>query len=123
MTRKWCVMDLVVGRDGKLVMTKVQAACFHLALFLTVVSITGLRLYKFMKSGGEVLDFPNLFDTAMWSIYGAVAVGHAVIDKTGTQVASFKMAKLETPSAAAPGTVTTEERTVKSTSSTAPLEP
>lgn len=121
MTRKWCVMDLVVGRDGKLVMTKVQAACFHLALFLTVMSITGVRLYKFTKAGGDVTDFPNLFDVGMWALYSGVAVGHAVLDKTGTQVTSYKMAQLETPPVGT--TVIKEEKTVTSSSSVAPLEP
>lgn len=79
MTRTWCLTDLVLGRDGKLVMTKVQATTFHLAIFLTVVFITIIKR-----------DF--IFE--MWSLYAAVAVGHAVLDKTGAQVTEFKTKKL-----------------------------
>lgn len=80
MSRKWCLMDLVVGQDGKLVMTKVQACSFHLALFSTVVFIT------FIKR--EFVD-------AMWSLYAMVAVGHAVIDKTTAAVAGYKNRQLD----------------------------
>jgi hypothetical protein len=79
--RKWCVMDLVVGADGKLVLTKVQASCFHLALFLTVCFITYRK--------GEFVD-------SMWALYAAVAVGHAVVDKTAAQVQAYKTKQLET---------------------------
>ncbi len=88
-------LDLIRGRDGKMVLTKVSAACFHFVLFVTVCSITGVRLYRFVKSGGEVMDYPNLFDAAMWGLYAAVAVGHAIADKTGAQVTAFKDKKLD----------------------------
>ena len=78
--RKWCLMDLVVGADGKLVMTKLQAATFHLLLAVTV---------------GFVTWFKREFVLDMWALYAAVAVGHAVIDKTGAQVKDFKDKQLE----------------------------
>ncbi len=78
--RRWCVMDLVTGHDGKLVMTKLQAATFHFLLAATVAYVT------FTKSD---------FLLEMWALYAAVAVGHAVIDKTGAQVKDFKEKQLE----------------------------
>lgn len=78
--RTWCVMDLVVGKDGKLVLTKLQAATFHLLLAATVAAVTWFK-HDF------VLD--------MWMLYAAVAVGHAVIDKTGAQVKDFKDRQLD----------------------------
>lgn len=78
--RKWCLMDLVIGADGKLVLTKLQAAMFHLLLAVTV---------------GFVTWFKREFVLDMWALYAAVAVGHAVIDKTGAQVKDFKDKQLE----------------------------
>lgn len=86
-------LDLIRGRDGKMVLTKLQAATFHALLASTVAAITAIRLYKFSHS--DAFDFPNLFDATMWGLYAAVAVGHAVIDKTGAQVAAFKDKKLD----------------------------
>lgn len=88
-------LDLLRGADGKLVLTKVQAATFHALLALTVAWVTWLKR-----------DFVE----SMWLVYSAVAVGHAVIDKTGAQIAAFKNAKLdaETP----PSTVMTSTTTV-----------
>jgi hypothetical protein len=91
------LLDLIRGRDGRLVLTKLQAATFHLLLALTVASITAIRLVKFYRS--ELTDYPNLFDATMWGLYAAVAVGHAVIDKTGAQVKDFKDRKLEADTA------------------------
>lgn len=78
--RKWCLMDLVVGADGKLVLTKLQAATFHALFAATVAWVT-----YHSKS----------FNVEMWSLYAVVAVGHAVIDKTGAQVKDFKDKQLE----------------------------
>lgn len=78
--RTWCVMDLVTGADGKLVMTKLQAATFHFLLAATVAVVTWHK---------------QEFLTEMWALYAAVAVGHAVIDKTGAQVKDFKDRQLE----------------------------
>lgn len=89
--RTWCVMDLVVGVDGKLVLTKVQAACFHMLLFLTVGFITFIER-KFIDS--------------MWALYAAVAVGHAVVDKTAAQVNAFKNKQLDHSAPAAPPATT-----------------
>lgn len=78
--RLWCVMDLVTGQDGKLVMTKLQAATFHFLLAATVAYVT------FTKAA---------FLVEMWALYAAVAVGHAVIDKTSAQLKDFKEKQLE----------------------------
>lgn len=78
--RKWCVMDLVVGDDGKLVLTKLQAACFHLALFSAVVYVT-------IKKQDFIIE--------MWSLYAAAAIGHAVIDKSTKQYQDFKNKQLD----------------------------
>lgn len=61
-------------------MTKVQASTFHLAFFLTVIFITLIK---------------SEFILEMWSLYAATAVGHAVLDKTGTQITNFKNKKLD----------------------------
>jgi hypothetical protein len=103
-------LDLIRGRDGRMVLTKLQAATFHALLAATVASITATRLWKFWHS--ELTDFPNLFDATMWGLYAAVAVGHAVIDKTGAQVKDFKDRKLDagsTPNTVTTATVTTKE--------------
>lgn len=78
--RTWCLMDLVLGVDGKLVLTKVQASCFHFAFFVTVCFITAVKR--------EFLD-------SMWALYAAVAVGHAVVDKAQAQVSGYKNRELE----------------------------
>lgn len=109
-SRKWCLLDLVVGDDGKLVLTKLQAACFHAAMFLTVSSIQVARIVKFWRS--PEADIANLFDAAMWGLYAAFAVGHAVVDKEMKSRSEFKNKKLDMD--AAPGTVETET-TVKET--------
>ena len=74
------LFDLVRGNDGKLVLTKLQAATFHALLAVTVGWVTWIKR-----------DFVE----AMWILYSAVAVGHAVIDKTGAQIAAFKNAQLD----------------------------
>lgn len=80
MKRTWCVMDLVLGEDGKLVLTKVQAAAFHLALFTAVVYVT-VKKQEFL--------------TEMWSLYAMAAIGHAVFDKSAKQFQDFKNRKLD----------------------------
>ena len=89
--------DLITGDDGKVVLTKLQAATFHLLLAVTVCFITILKRDFLME---------------MWLLYAAVAVGHAVIDKTGAQVAAFKDRKLDAESPS-PSTVTTSTTTTK----------
>lgn len=76
-------LDLIRGHDGKMVLTKLQAATFHFLLAVTVAWITWVKQ--------EFLD-------SMWGLYAAVAVGHAVLDKTGTQIKDFKEKKLEAES-------------------------
>ena len=73
-------LDLIRGADGKMVLTKLQAATFHALLAVTVGWVTWIKR-----------DFVE----AMWILYSAVAVGHAVIDKTGAQIAAFKKSQLD----------------------------
>lgn len=81
-------LDLIRGQDGRMVLTKVQAATFHFLLAVTVGWVTWIKR-----------DFVD----GMWTLYAAVAVGHAVLDKTGAQIAAFKDKKLDAESS---GTVT-----------------
>lgn len=89
-------LDLIRGADGKMVLTKLQAATFHALLAVTVGWVTWLKR-----------DFVE----SMWTLYAMVAVGHAVIDKTGAQIAAFKDKKLDVDTPA--GTVTTSTTTVE----------
>ena len=94
-------------------LTKLQAATFHLLLAITVASITIVRLYKY-STGVLPLTAENyLFDMTMWGLYSGVAVGHAVLDKTGAQVTAFKNRQLETE--APSSTVSTTTSTVTET--------
>jgi hypothetical protein len=102
-------LDLIRGDDGKMVLTKLQAATFHALLAATVLTVTGVRVYRYVKSGEPPTGGEWLFDATMWGLYAAVAVGHAVIDKTGAQVAAFKNKQLE--SEQPPGTVVTSSTT------------
>lgn len=77
--------EIVLSKDGSLSLTKLAAASFHLALFVTVCWVTYIKR-----------DF--LFD--MWGLYAAVAVGHASYDKTLANVRAFKDRKLELDSPA-----------------------
>lgn len=91
-------LDLIRGADGKMVLTKLQAATFHALMALTVGWVTWIKR-----------DFVE----SMWMLYSAVAVGHAVIDKTGAQIAAFKDRKLDAEAPA--GTVSTTTSTVTET--------
>ena len=91
-------LDLIRGADGRMVLTKLQAATFHALLALTVGWVTWIKR-----------DFVE----SMWMLYSAVAVGHAVIDKTGAQIAAFKTAKLDAE--ATPGTTSTTTSTITET--------
>lgn len=90
-------MDLLVGDDGKLVLTKVQASTFHALLAATVAYVTYLK---------------QDFIVEMWSLYAAVAVGHAVIDKSAKQWQDYKTKQLDVDSAPVS---TTEQTTVTKT--------
>jgi hypothetical protein len=79
-------LDLIRGTDGRMVLTKLQAATFHALLAATVGFVTWIKR-----------DFVE----GMWVLYATVAVGHAVIDKTGAQIAAFKDKKLDAETAAA----------------------
>lgn len=104
--------DLICGEDGKIVLSKLQAATFHALLALTVFVVTCVRVYRYVRSGEPPTGGEMLFDAAMWGLYAAVAVGHAVIDKTGAQVTAFKNRQLtaEVPPA---DTTTTELKVTK----------
>jgi hypothetical protein len=86
--------ELVLGKDGSLSQTKLAAATFHFAIFVTVMYVT-------FKTG--------VFNVEMWTLYAAVAVGHSVIDKTTAQVKDFKDAQLAVTNA--PVTITTDNQT------------
>lgn len=73
-------LDLVRGRDGKMVLTKLQAATFHLILATTVAWVTWME---------------KRFVTEMWAFYGTVAVGHAIFDKSAAQFKDFKDKQLD----------------------------
>ena len=83
-------MDLIRSRDGSLSLTKLAASTFHILIALTVGWITWIK-QDFVES--------------MWMLYAAVAVGHAVVDKTGAQIADFKDRKLEVEATTQPGTL------------------
>lgn len=80
-------LDLICSRDGSLSMTKLAATTFHLLMALTVAWVT------FIKR-----DFVE----SMWLLYSAVAVGHAVVDKAGAQVAAYKDKQQQIDSGAMP---------------------
>ena len=72
-------LDLIRSRDGSMSQTKVAAACFHFALFVTVCFVTWIK---------------RDFLVEMWWLYGAFAVGHAAYDKSIATVKDFKDKKL-----------------------------
>ena len=72
-------LDLIRTSDGKMSITRLQAATFHLLLAVTVGWVTWIKR-----------DFVE----SMWMLYAAVAVGHAVIDKTGAQISAYKEKRL-----------------------------
>lgn len=92
-----CFLDLVRSRDGSMSLTKLAASTFHLLMAATVAAVTVVRLIRYSIDGNSAFDAP-LFDLAMWGLYSSVAVGHALADKTGAQVAAFKNRKLDADS-------------------------
>ena len=90
------LLDLIRSKDGSMSLTKLQAAAFHFLLALTVAWVTWIKR-----------DFVE----GMWLLYSAVAVGHAVIDKTAAQVAAFKGRQLDAELPV--GSVTTSTITTK----------
>ena len=93
-------LDLVQSTDGSISLTKLAATTFHALLAVTVAWVTWIKR-----------DFAE----GMWTLYAAVAVGHAVVDKAGAQFASFKDRKLDAespgPERVTTSTVTTKEVT------------
>jgi hypothetical protein len=73
-------LDLIRARDGSLSLTKLAAATFHILIAVTVAWLTWVKR-----------DFVE----SMWTLYAAVAVGHAVVDKAGAQYAAFKDKQLD----------------------------
>jgi hypothetical protein len=80
-------LDLIRSRDGSMSLTKLAATTFHLLMAVTVALVTWVKK-----------DFVE----SMWLLYSAVAVGHAVVDKTGTQIEAFKNRKLDAESGSVP---------------------
>lgn len=73
------ITDLVRSKDGSLSLTKLAASTFH---FLMAVWVSWTTYTKG-------------FDTNIWALYGAFAVGHAGYDKTMAVVKDFKDKQLE----------------------------
>lgn len=90
-------LDLVRSRDGSMSLTKLAAATFHFWIAVAVVTVTAVRVTRYVMIPGVEFDAP-LFDLAMWGLWASIAVGHAVVDKTGAQISAFKSQKLEVES-------------------------
>ena len=101
-------IDLIRGKDGRMVLTKLAAATFHLFLAMTVASITAVRIRRYIETGDESIV---LFDVAMWTLYSSAALVHAIADKTGAQYTAFKNRKLEVESEPAPSVTSTTTTT------------
>lgn len=71
--------DLITSKDGSLSLTKLAASTFH---FLLAVWVS----WSTHDKG---------FDTNIWLLYGAFAVGHAGYDKTMAVVKDFKDRQLD----------------------------
>ncbi len=87
--RSWHLSDIIVGRDGKVALTKLAAATFHLNIAAAAAYLTYTK---------------QSFDLGMWTLYASVAVGHAVYDKTAAQIKDLKEQKINgtpAPSSAA----------------------
>lgn len=110
-------LDLIRGADGKMVLTKLQAATFHFLLAIAVATITTVRVYRYVQSGEPPSGNEFLFDATMWGLYATVAVGHAVLDKTGVQVAAFKNRQLDAEANPVDKLVTKTEMTSTKTES------
>jgi hypothetical protein len=72
-------LDLIRAKDGSMSLTKLAAATAH-----------GL-----MAAGFGLVTWQKGFISELWLIYGGYALGHAVLDKAGAQVADFKNKKLD----------------------------
>lgn len=98
------LLDLVLTKNGDLSQTKLAAACFHFLIFITVAYLTFIH---------------QRFDVEMWSLYAAVAVGHAVVDKVQAQVKDFKDNQLSATSPQPPPMTTVSVTQVSPT----PIDP
>ncbi len=86
------LLSLITSKDGSLSQTKLAAACFHFALFVTVCWLT----YVKREWMGE-----------MWTLYAMVAVGHASYDKTLASVRAYKDKQLGVSESMTPTTTIT----------------
>jgi hypothetical protein len=82
-------LDLIRSRDGSMSLTKLGATTFHFSIALACVVITAARVARFLETPAAPIDAP-MFEMAMWTLWASVAVGHAVVDKAGAQVAAYK---------------------------------
>lgn len=94
-------LDLIRSRDGSLSLTKLAATTFHLSMAVACVSITAARLVRFIETLNAPIDSP-IFEIGMWTLWAGVAVGHAVVDKAGAQVAAYKDKQQQIDSGAMP---------------------
>lgn len=81
--------DLIRGRDGSMSLTKLAASTAH----------------ALMAVGFGLVTVRQGFIPELWFIYGGYAIGHAIADKTASQVKDFKDraldARTDTPAAPA----------------------
>lgn len=79
-------LDLIRARDGSMSLTKLAASSAHLL----------------MAVGFAMITWQSGFIAELWMIYGAYALGHAVVDKASAQIKAFKDQKLANEAAPAP---------------------
>ena len=80
------VDDLFKTFEGNWSMPKITAAAAHTLMALMFAKVS----------------FASGFVPEMWMVYGGFAIGHAIADKVGSQVARFKDRRLDAETAAAP---------------------
>lgn len=83
-------------------MTKLAASTFHLGIAVAVITVTTVRVIRYVMFKDVPFD-ATLFDIGMWTVWASVAVGHAVVDKTGAQITAFKDKKLDVEASTQPG--------------------
>lgn len=75
------ITDLVRSKDGSLSLTKLAASTCHFSLACWVSWTT----------------YTKGFDTNIWTLYLAAAIGHASFDKTTAMVSAYKTKQLQEP--------------------------
>lgn len=73
------IKDLIASKDGSLSLTKLAASTCHFSLACWVSWTT----------------YTKGFDTNIWTLYLAAALGHASFDKTSALVKDFKDKQLD----------------------------